>query len=59
MADEDTTEGVPLIAPSEAANERPDGKAGEMDQVVTVPPVVVGVVVVMAVPLDNVNEFGL
>ena len=30
-----------------------------MDQVVTVPPVVVGVVVVMAVPLVKVNEFGL
>ena len=47
------------MAPSEAANERPDGKAGEMDQVVTVPPVVVGVVVVMAVPLVSVNVFGL
>ena len=47
------------MAPSEAAKERPDGKAGEMDQVVTVPPVVVGVVVVMAVPLVRVNVFGL
>lgn len=47
------------MAPSDAAKERPEGSEGEMDQVVTVPPVVVGVVVVMAVPFVKVNEFGL
>ena len=47
------------MAPSDAAKESPAGSEGEMDQVVTVPPVVDGVVVVMAVPLVRVNEFGL
>ena len=51
--------GVPLIAPSDEASERPDGSEGETDHVVTVPPVVVGVTVVMAVPLVSVNEVGL
>ena len=56
---EDTAVGVPLMAPSEDASERPAGSDGDTDHVVTVPPVVVGVVVVMAVPFVNVNEFGL
>ena len=47
------------MAPSDEASERPDGSEGETDHVVTVPPVVVGVTVVMAVPLVNVNVFGL
>ena len=47
------------MAPSEEASDKPDGSAGETDQVVTVPPVVVGVTVVIAVPLVSVNEFGL
>jgi hypothetical protein len=47
------------MAPSEDASERPAGSDGDTDHVVTVPPVVVGVVVVMAVPFVNVNEFGL
>lgn len=59
VANEDTTVGVPLIAPSEEAKERPNGSVGEIDQVVTVPPEVVGVDVVIAVPLVRVNEFGL
>ena len=56
---EDTTDGVPLIAPSEEAKESPDGSEGEIDHVVTVPPDVVGVDVVIAVPFVRVNEFGL
>ena len=47
------------MAPSEDARERPAGSDGDIDHVVTVPPVVVGVVVVMAVPFVNVNVFGL
>tara|TARA_B100000674_G_scaffold436994_1_gene397514 strand:- start:8 stop:268 length:261 start_codon:yes stop_codon:yes gene_type:complete len=59
VAEEVTAVGVPLMAPSDEANERPAGSEGETDQDVTVPPVVVGVVVVMAVPLVKVNELGL
>ena len=51
--------GVPLIAPVELSNERPDGSDGETDHDVTVPPLDVGVTVVIAVPLLNVNEFGV
>ena len=47
------------MAPSDEASERPGGRDGEMDHDVTVPPVVVGVTVVMAVPLVKVNVFGL
>ena len=59
MAEEETTEGVPLIAPVVESMERPVGNDGETDQAVTVPPLTDGVTVVMAVPLVNVNEFGL
>ncbi len=38
---------------------KPVGSVGEADQEVTVPPVIDGVTVVMAVPFVNVNEFGL
>ena len=51
--------GVPLIAPVDESRERPAGSDGETDQEVTVPPLTVGDTVVMAVPLVNVNEFGL
>jgi len=51
--------GVPLMAPVELSNERPDGSDGETDHDVTVPPLDVGVTVVIAVPLVNVNEFGV
>ena len=51
--------GVPLIAPVELSKERPDGSDGETDHDVTVPPLDVGVTVVIAVPLVNVNEFGV
>ena len=43
----------------EESIDRPVGKEGETDQVVMVPPLEVGVTVVMAVPLVSVNEFGL
>ena len=51
--------GVPLIAPVVESMERPAGSEGETDQEVTVPPLEVGVTVVIAVPLVSVNEFGL
>ena len=47
------------MAPVEESNERPLGSEGETDHVVMVPPLAVGVTVVMAVPLVSVNEFGL
>ena len=37
----------------------PAGSAGEIDQDVTEPPVVVGFAVVIAVPLVRVNELGV
>ena len=58
-AEEVTAEGVPEMAPVEESMERPAGREGETDHEVTVPPVVVGVTVVIAVPLVSVNEFGL
>ena len=51
--------GVPLIAPVEESSESPEGREGETDQPVMVPPLAVGVTVVMAVPFVKVNEFGL
>ena len=59
MAEEDTAVGVPLIAPVEESKDKPAGKEGETDHEVTVTPVIDGVTVVIAVPLVNVNEFGL
>ena len=51
--------GVPLMAPVVESMERPAGSEGDTDQEVTVPPLEVGVTVVIAVPLVSVNEFGL
>ena len=51
--------GVPLMAPVEESSERPAGRDGETDHDVMVPPLAVGVTVVMAVPLVKVNELGL
>ena len=51
--------GVPLIAPVEESRESPAGSPGETDQPVMVPPLAVGVTVVMAVPLVKVKELGL
>jgi hypothetical protein len=51
--------GVPEMAPVDESRASPAGSDGETDQVVMVPPLEVGVTVVMAVSLVNVNEFGL
>ena len=59
MAEEVTADGVPEMAPVEESRERPDGREGETDHEVTGPPLALGVTVVMAVPLVNVNVFGL
>ena len=47
------------MAPVDESIERPDGREGETDQDVTVPPLEVGVTVVMAAFLLNVSELGL
>ena len=54
-----TADGVPLMAPVEESSERPAGNEGETDQDVMVPPLTVGVTVVMAVPFVRVKESGL
>lgn len=59
MADDVIAVGVPEIDPVEASSERPAGSVGETDQPVMVPPLAVGVAVVIAVSLVNVSEFGL
>ena len=59
MAEEVTADGVPLMAPVVESSDRPDGSDGETDHEVMVPPLIVGVTVVMAVPFVKVNESGL
>ena len=59
VAEEVMAVGVPLMAPLEESSDKPAGSEGETDQLVTVPPLEVGVTVVIAVPLVSVNEFGL
>ena len=49
--EDEVTVGVPEMAPVVVENERPEGNDGEIDHDVTVPPLDVGVTVVMAVPL--------
>ena len=44
------------MAPVEVSRDSPAGSDGEIDHEVTVPPLDVGVIVVMVVPLVNVNE---
>jgi len=51
--------GVPEIAPVEVEKERPAGSVGEIDQEATVPPLEVGVAVVMVVPLLRENGLPL
>ena len=51
--------GVPEIAPVEPSMTRPAGNDGDTVQLVTVPPVVVGVAVDITIPFVMVNEFGL
>ena len=54
-----TVVGVPLMAPVEVSSDKPAGSDGETEYETTVPPVDVTDVVVIAVPLVNVNEFVL
>ena len=54
-----TADGVPLIAPVDESKDKPAGSEGETDHEVMVPPLTVGVVVVIAVPFVSVNELGL
>ena len=49
-----TAEGVPLMAPVEESSDSPAGSDGETDHDVTVPPLEVGVMVVIVVPLVRV-----
>ena len=51
--------GVPETAPVEVSKERPVGREGVIDQLVMVPPLFAGVVVVIDVPFVRVNESGL
>ena len=51
--------GVPLISPFDVSNVKPAGSVVEIDQVVTVPPLVVGATVVIALPLVRVNGLPL
>lgn len=51
--------GVPDIAPVEESKDRPAGSDGDTVQEVMVPPLTVGVAVVIAVPLVSANELGL
>jgi len=54
-----TAVGVPLIAPVDESKDKPAGSEGDTDHEVMVPPLTVGVVVVIAVPLVSENELGL
>ena len=58
VADEDAAVGVPEIAPVVLDNARPAGSDGETDHDVGVPPLVVGVTVVIVVPFVRVSELG-
>jgi hypothetical protein len=51
--------GVPEISPLVVEKERPAGSDGEIDHEVTVPPLTLGVAVVMVVPLLRVNGWPL
>ena len=51
--------GVPEMVPSVVLKVKPAGSVAEIVHDVTSPPFTVGVTEVMAVPLVNVNEFGL
>ena len=59
VAEEVMLVGVPLIAPVEESIDSPAGREGETDQEVTVPPLELGVTVVMAVPFVSVSVLGL
>jgi len=51
--------GVPLMAPVEVEKERPAGSVSEIDHEVTVPPLEVGVTVVMAESLVRERVLGV
>ena len=51
--------GVPLMSPVEVSSDRPAGRDGDTEYEVTVPPVDVGEMVVMAVPISKVRSFEL
>tara|TARA_B100000900_G_scaffold357339_2_gene327570 strand:- start:2531 stop:2764 length:234 start_codon:yes stop_codon:yes gene_type:complete len=53
--EDEVADGVPEIAPVEVENERPDGSDGVIDHETTVPPLEVGVAVVMVVSLLREN----
>ena len=53
-----TVSGVPQMLPLLVPNERPDGREPLMAQVVTSPPVLTGLIVVIVVPLVKVYELG-
>ena len=55
VAEEVTAVGVPPSAPDDES-ERPAGSDGETDHVTTVPPIEIAGVVVIAVPLVNVER---
>ena len=57
--DDETTVGVPLIAPVVVLKDNPVGSDGEIDQDVAVPPLAVGVTVVIATSFVKVIELGL
>jgi len=59
VADAVMSVAVPEIAPVETEKERPVGSVGVIDHDVTVPPLEVGVAVVIAVPFVKVKELGL
>ena len=54
-----STDGVPLRAPVEVLKERPDGSEGLISQLVTAPPLALGVFVVIAVPFSRVMFSGV
>ena len=51
-----TAVGVPLMAPVDESKDKPAGSEGETDHDVIVPPLEVGVAVVMAVPFVREKE---
>ena len=56
---EETAAGVPEIAPVDVSNDKPVGSEGVIDHEVTVPPVEVGVAVVMVKLFANSSKLGL
>ena len=59
VADDEIAVGVPDISPVEVLNVNPAGSCGAIDQNVAAPPLAVGVVGVIAVPLVKMNGLPL